>query len=172
MCKILAFLFLSLTFANAQLLPRDMQVSADSAAPTPVVEQPAPTNMVEVPEGQSGNWDGYEPANPDSLKYYEVESFRNGQEATRKHAIANVLKVVALGVGFVGLGVAGAGYLSNYDGKETLRYVGGGLLVGSLVSMGFAFGFDLSAEGLRIKSEYYNQKLVDYKKSHSSLGQE
>lgn len=182
MKPVLFILFFVVAFAQAQLVPpgmvlpsaeADSAATADSVAPTPVVEQPAPANMVEVPEGQSKNWDGYEPANPDSLRYYEVEVFRSSQESTRMHSIANVLKVVALGTGFVGLGLYGGGYLTDdSDKRNTMQYVGGGFLVGSLVSMGFAFGFDLSADGLRIESEYYNQKLIDYKKRHSALIQD
>ena len=179
MNRILVLLFLFATVTFAQLVPpgmvlpaagADSTVTADSVAPTPVVEQPAPANMVEVPEGQSKNWDGYEPANPDSLRYYEVEIFHNDQQATHKHAIANMLNVVALGGGLIGLGFFGSSYFMDDGGKkDAFRYVGEGLMVGALVSAGFAFGFDVSSQGFQIKAQYYSQKLVDYKKRHSAL---
>lgn len=178
MNRILVFLFLFASVVFAQLVPPGMvlpsagadSTTTDSVAPAPFVEQPAPENMVEVPEGQSRNWDGYESADPDSLKYFEVEIFRNQQEATYKHSIANVLNVVALSSGLIGLGLFGSSYLVDDDGKkDVLRYTGEGVMVGALVSAGFAFGFDLSSEGFRIKAQYYIQKLADYKKRHSAL---
>jgi len=168
MKRIIIFLFLFAVVALAQLVPpgmilpsaeADSAATADSVAPTPVVEQPAPVNMVEI----------YEPADPDSLKYFDVEIFRNQQEATHKHAIANVLKVVALSGGLMGLGLWGSSYFMDDGKKDAFRYVGEGLMVGSLVSAGFAFGFDASSEGFRIKAQYYIQKLADYKKRHSAL---
>lgn len=172
MSKVLAILFFSVAFAFAQLVPEGMVLqSADSVAPTPVVEQPAPVNMVEVQEGQSLNWN--EPANPDSLKYYEVEAFRNTQEATRKHAISNVLLWVAGGIGIAGFGVFASGFLIEDEGRgRVCRYVGEGMLVGALASVGFSYGFDISANGSRIKAQYYNQKLADYKRRHSVLNNE
>ena len=172
MDKILAFLLFSAAFAFAQLVPEGMVLQpADSSAPTPVVEQPAPVNMVEVPEGQSVNWN--EPANPDSLKYYEVEAFRNTQDATRKHAISNVLLWVAGGIGVAGFGVFASGLFIEDEGRGRIcRYVGEGLLVGALASVGFSYGFDISANGSRIKAQYYNQKLADYRKRHSAMGNE
>ena len=46
------------------------------------------------------------------------------------------------------------------------------ILVGALVSAGFSFGFDVSADGARIKAQYYNQKLADYRRRLSGLGNE
>ncbi len=72
--------------------------------------------------------------------------------------------------GLIGLGLFGSSYLVDDDGKkDVLRYTGEGVMVGALVSAGFAFGFDLSSEGFRIKAQYYIQKLADYKKRHSAL---
>jgi len=169
MKPILFVLLFVAVFAQAQLVPpgmvlpsaeADSTVAADSVAPTPVVEQPAPENMVEL----------YDPANPDSLKYYDVEIFRNQQEETHKHSIANVLNVIALSGGLIGLGIYGSSYLVDDNGKaDALRYAGGGVLLGALVSAGFAFGFDVSSEGYRIKAQYYIQKRADYQKRHSAL---
>ena len=128
-------------------------------------------NMVEVPEGQSLNWNG--PVSDDSVKYYEVEAFRNGQEYAHKHAVSKVLLWVAAGVGVVGFGVLASGFLMSDEGDgRVCRHVGEGILVGALVSAGFSFGFDMSADGYRIKAQYYNQKLADYKSRHSVLKNE
>ena len=106
MRKFLAFLLFSIALVQAQLVPEGMVVPSagmdSAAAPTPIVEQPAPENMVEVPEGQSLNWNGS--VSDDSVKYYEVEAFRNGQEYAHKHAVSKVLLWVAAGVGVVGFG--------------------------------------------------------------------
>jgi len=174
MNRVLVFLFLFVPVAFAQLVPPDMALlsaEADSSdAPVPYVELETTKSMVEVPEGQPQNWNGYKPADPDSLRYYDVEIFRNQQEATHKHSIANVLKVIALSGGLLGLGFYGSSYFINDDGRrDVFRYVGEGILVGSLVSAGFAYGFDLSSEGFRIKAQYYIQKLADYQKRHSAL---
>ena len=83
-----------------------------------------------------------------------------------------MLKVVALSTGFVGMGFFAGAYIVDSDKKNTYRYVGEGILVGALVSAGFAFGFDMSADGFRVKAQYYNQKLADYKKRHSALMQD
>lgn len=172
------FLLCFFVFSQAQLVPPDMFLQpsegvADSgafpAAPVPFADSLASQDMVATRESQSLNWNG--PVDEDSLRYYETESFRYGQESTHKHAISNVLKLVAFGLGVVGLGTVGAGYVIDDDGKRDLcNFVGGGLLVGSLATMGFAFGFDLSADGLHIRAEYYKQKLIDYKRRHSVLG--
>ena len=107
------------------------------------------------------------------LKYYEVEAFRNTQDATRKHAISNVLLWVAGGIGVAGFGVFASGLFIEDEGRGRIcRYVGEGLLVGALASVGFSYGFDISANGSRIKAQYYNQKLADYKKRHSAMGNE
>lgn len=165
----------SIALVQAQLVPEGMVVPSagmdSAAAPTPIVEQPAPENMVEVPEGQSLNWNG--PVSDDSVKYYEVEAFRNGQEYAHKHAVSKVLLWVAAGVGVVGFGVLASGFLMSDEGDgRVCRHVGEGILVGALVSAGFSFGFDMSADGYRIKAQYYNQKLADYKSRHSVLKNE
>lgn len=175
MRKFLAFLLFSIALVQAQLVPEGMVVPSagmdSAAAPTPIVEQPVPENMVEVPEGQSLNWNG--PVSDDSVKYYEVEAFRNGQEYAHKHAVSKVLLWVAAGVGVVGFGVLASGFLMSDEGDgRVCRHVGEGILVGALVSAGFSFGFDMSADGYRIKAQYYNQKLADYKSRHSVLKNE
>jgi hypothetical protein len=171
-------LLCSLAFSQAQLIPPGMVLqpseraadsSASPAAPVPFADESSSQNGEESQERPSLNWNG--PINEDSLRYYQVETFRYSQEATHKHAVSNVLKVVALGLGFAGMGSVGASYIVDDDGKSQLcNFVGWGLLAGSMVSLGFAFGFDASAEGLHLKAEYYNQKLIDYQKRHSVLG--
>lgn len=177
MRKLAALMLFVLSFAQAQLVPEGMVVpavepaAADSVAPTPVVEQPAPENMVEVPEEQSVNWNA--PVNDDSTKYYEVEAFRYNQQYAYRHSVSQVLMWVAAGVGVVGFGVTAAGFLmENADDGRIYRHVGEGILVGALVSAGFSFGFDVSADGARIKAQYYNQKLADYRRRLSGLGNE
>lgn len=114
-----------------------------------------------------------QPADPDSLKYYEVEAFKYRQEQKHKHAVSKVLTWVAVGVGVAGMGTLAAGFmLEDEDQGKICRGVGGGILLGALVTMGFSFGFDLSAEGLRVKAHYYDQKLADYKRRHSALNPE
>ena len=173
-----AFLFCFFAVSQAQLVPPGMAlrpsesvaVSSDSpTAPVPFVADSVSQNEVEVQERQSLNWNG--PVDEDSLRYYETEVFRYGQESTHNHAVSNVLKVVAFGLGVVGLGTVGAGYVVEDEGKtELCNFVGGGLLLGSLATMGFAFGFDVSADGLHIRAEHYKRKLIDYKRRHSILG--
>ena len=175
-----AFLFCFFAVSQAQLVPPGMALrpsesvadSSDSpTAPVPFVADSVSQNEVEVQERQSLNWNG--PVDEDSLRYYETEVFRYGQESTHKHAVSNVLKVVAFGLGVVGLGTVGAGYVVEDEGKtELCNFVGGGLLLGSLATMGFAFGFDVSADGLHIRAEHYKRKLIDYKRRHSILGPE
>lgn len=177
MRKIAFLMLFVLSFAQAQLVPEGMVVpaaepaAADSMAPSPVLDQPAPENMVEVPEGQSMNWNA--PVSDDSTKYYEVEAFRNNQEYAHKHAVSQVLMWVAAGVGVVGFGVTAAGFMMADEGDGRLcRHVGEGILLGALVSAGFSFGFDVSADGYRVRAQYYNQKLADYKNRHSVLNGE
>ena len=172
------FLLCFFTISQAQLVPPDMVIQpsedvadsgASSLAPVPFVDETVSQSDESVQEIQPLNWNG--PVNEDSLKYYEVEILRYSRESTHERSISNVLKLAALGLGAVGLGTVGAGYVVEDDGKSQLcNFVGWGLLAGSLTAMGFAFGFDVSADGLRIKAEYYNQKLIDYKKRHSVLG--
>ena len=174
----LAFLLCSFALSLAQLIPPGMvlqssESTADSSmsseAPVPFADEPVSQNETNNQERPSLNWNG--PVNEDSLRYYQVETFRYSQEATHKHSVSNVLKLAALGLGVVGIGSVGAGYVVDDDGKAQLcNFVGWGFLAGSLVSLGFAFGFDASADGLHIKAEYYNQKMIDYQKRHSVLG--
>jgi hypothetical protein len=166
-CAVLILLVLS--FAQAQLVPEGMVVpaaepaAADSVAPTPVVEQPAPVNMVELPEGETQDLNAS--IVDDSTKYYEVEIFRNNQDYAHRHAISQVLMWVAAGVGVVGFGVTAAGFLmEDEDNGSTCRHVGEGILLGSLVTVGFSFGFDVSADGARIRAQHYSQKLSDYRR--------
>jgi hypothetical protein len=118
---------------------------------------------VEVPEGQSVNWNA--PVNDDSTKYYEVEAFRYNQQYAYRHSVSQVLMWVAAGVGVVGFGVTAAGFLmEDEDNGSTCRHVGEGILLGSLVTAGFSFGFDVSADGARIRAQHYSQKLSDYRR--------
>ena len=175
-----AFLLCFFAFSQAQLVPPGMVLTpsesvADSSdsptAPVPFVADSASQNVVGVQERQSLNWNG--PVDEDSLRYYETQVFRYGQESTHKHAVSEVLRLVAFGLGVAGLGTVGAGYVVEDEGKTDLcNFVGGGLLLGSIATMGFAFGFDVSADGLHIRAEYYKQKLIDYKRRHSILGPE
>ncbi len=174
----LAALLCSFAISLAQLIPpgmvlRPSESAADSSlsseAPVPFVDEATSQNEENNQERPSLNWNG--PINEDSLRYYQVEIFRYSQEAAHKHAVSNVLKLAALGLGVIGMGSVGAGYIIDDDGKAQLcNFVGWGLLAGSMVSLGFAFGFDASADGLHLKAEYYNQKMIDYKKRHSVLG--
>ena len=155
----------SFAVSLAQLVPPGMVLQPSDD----VVEEPPSQNEEKNQGEQSLNWNG--PVDEDSLRYYQVEIFRYSQEATHKHAVSNVLKLVALGLGVVGIGTVGAGYAIDDDGKTQLcNFVGWSFLTGSLVSLGFAIGFDASADGLHLRAEYYNQKMIDYKKRHSVLG--
>ena len=174
----LAVLFCSFAVSFAQLIPPGMVLhpsesatdsSVSSEAPVPFADESSSENEVKDKEVLSMNWNG--PVNEDSLRYYQVETFRYSQEATHKHSVSNVLKLVALGLGAVGIGTVGAGYVIDDDGKTQLcNFVGWSFLAGSLVSLGFAIGFDASADGLHLKAEYYNQKMIDYQRRHSVLG--
>ena len=173
-----AVLLCSFSVSLAQLIPPGMVLhpsenaadsSESSEAPVPFADESASQNEEKIQEGQSLNWNG--PVNEDSLRYYQVETFRYSQDAAHKHAVSNVLKLVALGLGVVGIGTVGAGYVIDDDGKSQLcNFIGWGFLAGSLASLGFAIGFDASADGLHLKAEYYNQKMIDYQKRHSVLG--
>ena len=172
----LAVLFCSFAVSFAQLIPPGMVLhpsesatdsSVSSEAPVPFADESSSENEVKDKEVLSMNWNG--PVNEE--RYYQVETFRYSQEATHKHSVSNVLKLVALGLGAVGIGTVGAGYVIDDDGKTQLcNFVGWSFLAGSLVSLGFAIGFDASADGLHLKAEYYNQKMIDYQRRHSVLG--